>query len=225
MSTVTNYYSPSFTAVVFGSPTRQPSSETFSTIRAGVGTNLLPQLAGVLGASTTTNQYNFLARGVMTFDTSSIPGGATITSATINMLANSGSSKLGGLGTTSLELCSATPASSISVASSDYDKLGTTSFGSISYASFTDNAQNTFTLNSSGLTYINKGGSTSFGVRLGWDLNNSFGGSWVTVQATQLIAAGGTAYPILTVNYTVDFPTLSVNNISSLSNVTTITTS
>jgi len=224
MATVTNYYSQTFSASSYASVSRQSVNESFSTIRAGAGTNVLSPIAVTyLSASSTTNQFANLYRSIIVFDTSAIPSNATITSATLSGNANSGFLKTNNLGSTSIELVSSNPSNPASIAAADYSTLGSTSYGSIDYASFTDNAVNTISLNASGILNITKTGTSKFGLRLGWDQSGTFGGSWSSTAFTQLVFCGGV--PTLTVNWTVDFPTLSFNNISSLANVTTITTS
>jgi hypothetical protein len=225
MATVTNFYTTRFVQSVYGSPTRSGVNESFATIRGGAGTSVSVDglIYGRLTATSTTNQYSELKRTIMVFDTTSIPAGATVTSATLTLR---GYFKSSGLGTDTLELVSANPASTSSIVAADYSTLGSTSFGSVSYASWTVGADNVISLNASGLSNITVNGISKFGLRLGWDLNNSFTGAWVSNQVTEIDAlSDGTANPVLVVSYSRTFPTLSVNNISSLANVTTITTS
>lgn len=230
MATVTNYYTATFSASVDGYPYRGGVNQTFTNIRSGAGTGVSNSIAStsnsaLLVASATTNQYAELDRDIMLFNTSSIPSNAVITSVDMYLY---GSQKSNLLGTTTLEIVSSNPASTSSLASSDYSTLGSTSFGSISYASFNLAAYTKVSLNASGLANITKAGTSKFGAVLGWDLNNSFTGSWSTNVATGFIwnsVATGSNLPYIVVSYSVDFPTLSINNISSLSNVTTITTS
>lgn len=227
MATVTNFYTSTFTPSLNGYVGRNGVNESLSTIRSGAGN--FTSTATVnnidLTASTTTNQFAQLLRVIALFDTSSIPAGATILSATLRLCSDTQSNTLGD--SPSLELVSSNPASTSVLANADYGTLGSTSFSSVAYASFPTGSLSTLTLNSSGLSNITKGGISKFGFRSNWDLNNNFTGSWASsafmVMSWQ--SATGVNKPLLTVNYSVDFPSLSVNNISSLSNVTIITTS
>lgn len=230
MATVTNNYATVIQAGAFQTVSRTVSSETFTTIRSSaatfVGSSSLFDGATYANASGTTNQFGQLSRVVMTFDTTSIPAGATITSAVITTKPLAGT-KVSGLGTTTLEVVSSSSTSTTAIVLADYLTLGSTSFSSTSYASLSQNSPNIFTLNSSGLLSVNKGGYTRFGMCLGWDLAASFTGTWASTAVTQLTPQtyDSGLVPYITITYTVDFPTLSINNISSLANVTTITTS
>ena len=221
MATVTNSYNATFTPSLAGSVNRLSVNQTFANIRSGAGTAVDSSvLSAFLFSSSTTNQFQGLGRSIVLFDTSSIPSGATIVSASISA---TGSARVSTLGTTDIVAVSSNPASTSALAASDYSTLGTTSFGSISSASFLPTGINVFTLNASGLSNITKNGISKFGFVLDWDRSGTFSGTWASTQLTEYDIVF--ASPVLAVSYTVDFPTLSFNNISSLSNVTTITTS
>src|SRR5690554_3011578 len=118
---------------VDGSVGRAGFNQTFSNIRSGAGNSSGVSLgvdAIVLTASTTTNQFQSLWRVIICFDTSSLPEDAIITSATLRLY---GATKEGELGTTSLDVVSASPSSTSNLVDSDYSTLGTTLFGSIPY--------------------------------------------------------------------------------------------
>jgi len=219
MATVTNTYNPTFAASLKGYVERSVASEAFSTIRGGVGTGSgTPSGSTFLMASAVLNQYAYLQRSIILFDTSAIPVGATITAATITMSGVVTSSN--GLGSPAVVLVSSNPASNSVLANSDYSNVGSTSFGSVAYSSVGNNFS--IALNGSGLSNITKNGVSKFGLRSDWDQTGTFSGAWSAVAGSG--SFGWTAVS-LSVTYTLDFPTLSVNNISSLANVTTITTS
>lgn len=221
MGTVTNTYTSTFTPSLAGTVARNGVNQTFTAIQSGAGTVVSSSfLFASLIASTTTNQYSELDRSIVLFDTSSIPASATITSATLSVQGNNTGNALG---STNINIVSSNPASNSALATGDYSTLGTTSFGSIAFASFNMTGNNTFTLNSSGISNITLAGISKFGFSLEWDRANSFTGTWASSQITNYTMV--TSSPVLTVTYTQTFPTLSINNISSLSNVTTITTS
>lgn len=157
-------------------------SENFATIRSGSGntsTSTSTSL-GVLLQSTSggSNLYFGLLRGILCFDTSSLPDGVTIVSATLRLRGVSKSNGFGG--SPSLHVTSVSPASTAALANSDYGTFGSTSFGEISYAAFSASSYNEITLNSNGLAHINKTGVTAFGLRHSWDLTGTFDGSWGT---------------------------------------------
>lgn len=193
---------------VDGRAIRGSVDETFTTIRNGAGNSSADGNAienyGSLTATTTSNQYSFMFRCIFCFDTSSIGGGATINSATLSLF---GTDKSNGLGSPTLDIVSSTPASTSTLASSDYGNLGTTVFSDIAYASFSTSAYNDFSLNASGLSNISKTSISKFGTRTGWDTDNSFGGSWSSGAVTKLTGymadqTGTSNDPKLTVTYT-----------------------
>jgi hypothetical protein len=195
--------------------------ESFSTIRAGAGTdsgytsgNNGVEIAGLF-ATNTTNSYLALERVILLFDTSALPSNSTVTSASLNLYFTEEETSLG---TTSLVVVASTPASNSSLIASDYANLGSVSFGSIAQTSITFNSLNVISLNSSGIAAVTPGGMTKLGCVLGWDFNNSFTGTWASTSNTYIEWSSAA----LSLTYT--NPALSITGISSLSNVSTITT-
>ncbi len=157
-----------------------------------------------------TNKWRRCSRGILVFNTSTLPDVCTITGATLQMY---GWAKFDGLSVTpDICLYAATPASELALANSDYTTLGTTPFSdAITYAAFNDAGYNTFTLTVAGLAAISKTGNTVIGARNAnydvadeldpdnhdpaWHSNND---SFFTLY-TRLEAG---KEPILTVNYT-----------------------
>lgn len=229
MATVTNYYTVTFTPSLDGYVGRGGVNQTFANIRAGAGndSSYVTNTGDVqLSATSTTNQFADLYRNITLFDTSTIPAGATISSATLSIY---GVNKGNGLGSPpGLLLVSSNPASTSALVNADYSTLGSTDFGSATYSSLIVGRYMNISLNASGMSNITKGGISKFGLVIEWDFVGTFSGTWASLQNTFMQWNNGNATtnkPILTVNYSVDFPTLSINNISSLANVTTITTS
>lgn len=183
-------------------------NETFATLSSGAGqgfSDTSTALQAFLSGAATTNQFSFLQRGIMCFDTSALGGSATISAVTFN---GYGSFKSNSLGSDDVHVCASTPASTGGLANSDYGQLGSTSFASMSYASFSNGVYNTFTLNSNGISNVSKTGISKFGWRLGWDITGTFGGSWVNGQNTAMYVrsadqTGTSEDPYLTVTYTV----------------------
>ena len=185
--------------------------ETFSTLRtsAGNGSNAssgADRCAGLDG-SATTDQYKRMNRAIFGFNTGAAIGDSdTVTAATFSL---SPTTKSNGLGSDDIHCCLATPASSSAIANSDYGNLGTTSFGSIAYASWTaDGGYDDFTFNASGIAAISTTTYTFLGTRLNWDINNTTTGlTWASGAATRYECiyadfTGTSRDPKLVVTYT-----------------------
>jgi hypothetical protein len=119
-------------------------------------------------ASTVNHQFSYgsgnyyIVRTFFLFDTSSIPDGDTITSATFSWYFNSDTDG-GNANDTNLALVSSDPASNTAIATGDYDATGSTSFGTMD--AWTTNGQyNDITLNASGLANISKTGISKFAI-------------------------------------------------------------
>jgi hypothetical protein len=176
------------TTTVDGYVGRIGVNETFATIVAGAGTGGTDD-AGTdvfcyLKASATTDQYDQLRRLFFLFDTSTIGAGSTISATTCSLW---GIGKDAGLGQTDLAIVSSNPAANTALADADFSTLGSTSFGSVAFGSFTSNntAYTDIAMNASGLAAISQTGITKYGARLDWDRSGTFGGVW---------GAGLTAY-------------------------------
>lgn len=206
-------------------------NETFSTIRGGAGTNewqsdTATTIEVRLDASTTSNQYQMLGRSFLLFDTSSLPDDAIINSVTLSLYGNG---KVTTLGTTGFDVhvAASNPSSNTAIAYTDHSNISRTSFGSLAYASYATGSYNDITLNASGIAAISKTGVTKFSLQSGWDLNNSFGGSWSSGAATLLRfessdTAVSNAKPKLTIDYT-EATTTSTTTSTSTSTTTTST--
>lgn len=183
--------------------------ETFSTIRAGAGDYGSATPMGVsvsLKGSTTTNQFQWLFRNIATFNTDSLTSVANISSAILSL--NSTGGEQNALGDPSIHITSSNPASNNTLVSSDYSQLGSTSFSNITFSNWSDaDTYNDFTLNSSGISNISKTGISKFGMRLGWDINNSFTGTWSSNGQSNISwytsnSTGTSKDPKLVVTYT-----------------------
>lgn len=125
-----------------------------------------------------TSADKYIDRGIFSFDLSSIPAGATITAATLRLYVTAKASGAGG----SVGVTSASPASTTTLATSDFGLVGSTEYATrINFASATTSAYNDFALNASGLTYLEgKIGTTAgFAVRGSFDIDNSAPGTTV----------------------------------------------
>lgn len=197
------------TTTVDGIAARNGVDQTLTNIRAGAG-NASDDLSTQnqvlhLQASTTNNQFSQLGRGIFLFDTSAIGSTNNVDSSTISFW---GYSKSNGLGSPAFVIGSSSPASNTAVVNADYSQVQTTSFGSISYASYdaTDTVYSDITLNASGLANISKTGVSKFSAQTDWDINNSFTGVWANSFDSAFYCyfadnAGTTKDPKLVVNY------------------------
>lgn len=192
---------------VDGRVTRGGVSENFATIRAGAGTAASDVLAtgassiGIIGSGAST--YTDLFRSIYCFNTA-VLGGGTVLTAVFSLWGES----LGTvLGTFNAHVCSATPASTSTLAATDYANLGTTSFANIASASLTNGAYNSFTLDANGVANVNASGISKFGLRINWDINNDTtglgtGSGASTWESSWADAAGTANDPKLTGTYT-----------------------
>lgn len=142
--------------------------------------------------------FDHLSRGYLEFDTSAVNG--DIESATLAIF---GASKENYLGDTELHVVSAD--------SSQWLDFNNISFGFVSYPNFNASGYNNISLNSSGISNISN--ISRFGLRLGWDYNISFTGTWHEGSRTRIESyaadnTGTTQDPSLTVEYT---PTLDLD--------------
>lgn len=146
--------------------------------------------------------FNWIARGIITFDTSFLGNGVTINSARVRIFGNN---KVDTLAITPLlYLASANPTNPSSIGTGDYSKIGRVSFGGISYASFSTSGWNEWMSVSGIINNINKTGATGFSLQIGHDLNNtppSLPGS-ISTSTFQIDMADVTNKPELIITYT-----------------------
>ena len=129
-------------------------------------------IAGI-GVGNAANTFRNLIRSFFLFDTSSLPDGATITSATISIYGTN-KDATNDVPAPDIGLVATTPASDTAIATGDYDQQGTTLLSNtISYNSWSTTGYNTFTLNASGLSAISKTGITKLGFRIESDRTNT----------------------------------------------------
>jgi len=208
---------------VDGYVARHGVNENWGNITSGVGTgasNTEEFLSTYVNASTTTNQWAQLSRGILTFPTGngSLPGNATIVSAELILY---GYAKFDGLGCTpSINIYGANPTSNSTLVAADYLTLGSIAFSTpISYANWNDGTpgiSNNFVLNSSGIAAISLTGVSKFGLRNNYDVSG-IPPSWSSGQGSDIepwSADKGVAYsPRLVITYNVN-PTISSISIS-----------
>ena len=183
------------------------ANQTFDVLREAAGSaaatsDATPKVAQLV-ASTVADTYNTLLRSIFCFNTSSLGGGATISVAVFSLEGAGGDASLGA---TTYDVVSAAPAATNNLVAGDYDSLGTTVFGDFG-TTITSGSYEDVTLDANGIANINKTDISKFGVRLGWDTDDSFGGTWVSAAETYETAdfadqTGTSSDPKLTVTFT-----------------------
>ncbi len=199
---------------VDGSVFRRSVDEIWGTIRAGDGTGGDGD-SGVAGwtfrisASTTTDQWSGLDRGIFLFDTSSLPDTAQINSATCEHYYITPPSA-GDTFAQKVGLVSSSPASNTALENADFDLAN---WGSTRYATDIDyttihaalDQYHAFTLNNDGLAFISKTGITKFGTRSDDDIDNNVPTGWSSgvIDGGRINMADGVNDPKLVVTYSV----------------------
>lgn len=159
-------------------PGGSPGSFTSLRTQATGGTpndNGTLMLAAVQGSSP---NWGSMFRAIMVFDTSSIPDGDAVSSATLSFYGRSGSDQsCGDTAQTRMNITSASTASNTALAAGDYNITG---FGSTdmrdtdwTFAAFTSGAYNDSTLNATGIANISVSGVSKFAARNTGDIDNS----------------------------------------------------
>lgn len=139
-----------------------------------------------------------MTRGFFSFDTSSLPDTAVVTSATLTI---TGAAALTG-SAGSVELVASTQASNTALVANDYDNVGTTAYATgIALTSWNASGTNVFTLNSTGRSAINLTGHTLLALRHSSDINNSSPGSDNVVPAYFSEQGGTGSDPVLSITY------------------------
>lgn len=160
---------------------------------------------GNLRGDGTTDRFDVLRRGGHGYNTSSI-GSDPIISGNIQLFPYS---KATALGTADIDITSFSPADDSDYVNSDF---AVTNFGGTELVTGQDiggmtlDTYTTFTLNASGETHINKLGNTNFSIRISWDTDNSFGGTWASggqqfILFRSVDEAGTDKDPVLTVEH------------------------
>jgi hypothetical protein len=158
------------------------------------------------GSSTTSNQFSGFWRTGLTFNTSSI-GTDSISAVTFKDYCIYG---VVDLGYNSYGLTAFTPDNASSYTGTDMNNFADTRFATdlVPGTDLFDSQYNTWTLNASGIANINKTGNTTIFLRDGWDIDNSFGGSWGSEYYS--------AAMFNTVEGAVDLPYLSITHAPSV---------
>jgi hypothetical protein len=158
---------------------RSVSTENWATIRAGAGTRADPCSvnAGVMiRASTTANTFARMDRAAFLFDFSCVCPCDNKDSATFDFAVVSKSEDIG---TDSISMVTATPASNTNIVSADFTQFGATkqaadlTIGGLTVDVSCPVTFNQFVLNSTGLGNISLSGVSKFGIRMTSDNDNT----------------------------------------------------
>lgn len=184
------------------------SNATFSTCRTagtgnGSGYTDTSIDASIVARSILFGGTYYSSRGFFPFDTSAIGSGSTVTAATLNQYIEV--SAVYNTNSDSLCVVQTSQASTSSLANSDFGSVTFTDGGSKTLASFSvANQYWTWTLNATGLTWINTTGFSKLGIISLGELNNTtptglnqLGGPWYFSNNT-----GTSKDPYLSVTYT-----------------------
>lgn len=162
-------------------------NQTFANIRSGAGTDSSDTNANLsmyVQTSGTTDQFEFMYRNLVTIDFTGVDDAEEKDSITITV---TGNGKTNNIGSPDLHFVTSTPASNTAVVNGDYGQTGTTSLGSLSYASFPATGATADTLlNATGLAAISLTAVSKFGARTSWDQSGTFGGVWSASVASNL---------------------------------------
>lgn len=114
----------------------------------------------------------YMSRSLMTFDTSLLTSGATISSAVLSLFGDTSGNV--NADTDSASIVASTPAANNAYAVEDYDQFGTTKLATdIGIASINTTAYNDFSLNANGISNISLTGISRFGTRTAKDISNT----------------------------------------------------
>lgn len=196
---------------VDGTVFRAGVGEVFGDICTGAGTGAdttaTPNDCASMQASTVTDRFTSLFRGIFLFDTSSILVTDALSAAVLTL---TGDVKGNGLGSHGVVITGSAPAIDSNLDGSDFETISKTAFCSaVAYGSLATSGGTTdFTFNGTGIAAIALGsGRTKLASMMDWDQAESFGGSWVLGDASYWLVhmadeSGTTQDPLLTVTHT-----------------------
>lgn len=115
----------------------------------------------------------YVGRSFYPFDTSSLPNSAEISAAVFSAFKDN-TNTVRNDDSDSVSLIQTSQASATTLSTADFDAVGTTKGASdIALSSVTENAYNNFTLNATGLSWIQVAGATLLGLRMAKDIGNN----------------------------------------------------
>jgi hypothetical protein len=210
-TTSTFYPDPSpETATVDGIAQRLDTDTTWAACRGAASATGIDDTSSVLYHTSelrASAKYE-MGRLFMLFDTSAITDSDTIDSGTLITTSSGDDTNIANVG-----LVQGTTASNTAIATGDYDgiTLNSPTEGATAITpSGTDGSTNTFTLNASGLSWVNKSGVSNYCCRYSRDISDSAPSarSYYTVHCAEY--TGTTRDPKLTINHTAN-PGVTIN--------------
>lgn len=220
MPTTTTFYS----GAGDGRAARQIVSEAWATLRGGAGTDSSYTDASQNYAGTrctsTTNQFEWIQRSFLPFDTSALTSAASISSATVNVYGSARDASIDHY----IWLDKTTPASTSVLANSDYNSshhsFTKQSDTGIAISAWNLSGYNAFPLNATGIGNINKTGVTEFGGKLDVDFADTIP-SWSSIaysyaQCYYSEQTGTTKDPYISVTYTLVTGPVNVKSVNGL---------
>ncbi len=163
--------------------------------------------ATYFGAGATTNKWINIGRGIVLFNTASIPDTAAISAATLSLYGSIKSDSLSAA--PNINIYSSNPALSTALTGTDYSTLGITAYCDTpwTYAGFSTSGYNDFVFNATGIAAISLTGISKFGIRnASYDVANS-APPWIASQTSMIFCYAtekGVGYqPMLVVTYLV----------------------
>lgn len=204
---VTTTFNPN--AINFGSGRLQSgSSNNFTTVRNGNSISYIASISQLEDAFTGGNYI--LDRDYTPYDTSSLPDNAVISSSFIRYTGNAGTTDTDSF---ALFVVKSTQSDMTNLVTGDWTNIGSTSFGTITAASWNASGSNDITLNTSGIANISLTGTSGFCAIGNRDFNNS------APTGVNILGFTSTNDMLLSVTYTLPLPNeeLNGNNTAPLS--------
>lgn len=180
----------------------ESSSDSWSTIRSAATGNYTNDSTGNITIAVQDSGAidDTIARAFILFDTSSLPDADTIYDARLLFVRSAAST-----GSSSLGVVQSSPASDTAITTADYDQCGaldgaTEGATRVAISTWADTSNYYgFTLNSTGLGWINKTGITKLGLRWAEDLDNTSGASTKRISFYSADTSGVATDPKLVV--------------------------
>ncbi len=139
-----------------------------------------------------------IIRGFLPFNTTAIPQGSIVQSATLQLYRDDTVGAFANNDTTSINLVQTAQVNTSNLAGGDYSLVTFTGGGSVNFASTSNNTYFTITFNATALGWIIGGGISKLGIITGLDLSNT---SPASTNFLGMQSGTGTNKPILTVTY------------------------
>jgi len=164
------------TSSVDGYVNHVSAEDSWANIHGGVGTgvNETSYLYARISSDGISPNYYWIRRGILTFNTATIPDGESVTAATLSLYGNTLYNDFAE--DPSVNIYLAAPANSNALAAGDYNSLGTTAYCDtpITHATFVTNDYNDFLFNATGRAAISNTVASCFGLReVNMDVANS----------------------------------------------------